>query len=82
MDNVNLSGLEDAISAANELLKTVKDSTRDLNKAFEQASGQAEQPQAIQMLQAKVNRLINKALTGVDVTADINTLINESKNIK
>lgn len=82
MDNVNLSGLEDAISAANELLKTVKDSTRDLNKAFEQASGQAEQPQAVQMLQAKVNRLINKALSGQDVTADINTLINESKNIK
>ena len=82
MDNVNLSGLEDAINAANELLKTVKDSTRDLNKAFEQASGQAEQPQAVQTLQAKVNRLINKALTGVDVTADINTLINESKNIK
>lgn len=82
MENVNFEGLEDAISAANDLLKSVKSITKELNKGLITAEQEADNPQEVQVLRAKVNRLINKALSGQDVTADINKLTNEFKNTK
>ena len=82
MENVNFEGLEGAISAANDLLKSVKSITKELNKGLVTAEQEADNPQELQMLRAKVNRLINKALSGQDVTADINKLTNEFKNTK
>ena len=82
MENVNFEGLEDAINAANDLLKSVKSITKELNKGLATAEQEAENPQEVQVLRAKVNRLINKALSGQDVTADINKLTNEFKNTK
>ena len=82
MENVNFEGLEDAIQATNDLLKSVKSITKELNKGLNTAKQQSDNPQQIQTLQAKVNRLINKALRGEDVTADINKLTNEFKDTK
>ncbi len=82
MERINLEGLEEAIKAAGNLLSEVKQASNLLNTTFDRAAGQAESPETVQLLQGKVNRLINKAMKGQDVTNDINKIKDEFKNIK
>ena len=82
MERINLEGLEEAIKTAGELLSEVKQASSLLNTTFDRAASQAESPETVQLLQSKVNRLVNKAMQGQDVTNDINNIKDEFKDIK
>ena len=82
MERINLEGLEEAIKTAGELLSEVKQASSLLNTTFDRAAQQAENPETVQLLQSKVNRLVNKAMQGQDVTNDINNIKDEFKDIK
>ena len=82
MERINLDGLEEAIKTAGDLLKEVKQAGGLLNSTFDRAAEQAESPETVELLQSKVNRLVNKAMQGHDVTNDINKIKDEFKNIK
>lgn len=82
MERINLEGLEEAIKTAGDLLSEVKQASNLLNTTFDRAATQAESPETVELLQSKVNRLINKAMQGQDVTNEINKIKDEFKNIK
>ena len=82
MERINLDGLEEAIKTAGDLLGQVKQAGGLLNATFDRAAEQAESPETVHLLQSKINRLVNKAMQGHDVTNDINNIRNEFKNIK
>ena len=82
MERINLEGLEDAIKTAGDLLNEIKQASNLLNTTFDRAASQAESPETVQILQGKVNRIVNKALKGQDVSNDINKIKNEFKDIK
>lgn len=82
MERINLDGLEEAIKTAGDLLGQVKQASGLLNSTFDRAAQQTDSPETIHLLQSKVNRLINKAMQGHDVTNDINKIKDEFKNIK
>lgn len=82
MERINLEGLEEAIKTAGDLLNEVKQTSSLLNATFDRAAEQAESPAKVELLQSKVNRLVNKAMKGQDVTNDINKIKDEFKDIK
>tara|TARA_R110002167_G_scaffold209600_1_gene413538 strand:+ start:309 stop:557 length:249 start_codon:yes stop_codon:yes gene_type:complete len=82
MERINLDGLEEAIKTAGDLLSEVKQASSLLNSTFDRAAAQAESPETVELLQSKVNRLVNKAMKGQDVTTEINKIKDEFKNIK
>ena len=82
MERINLDGLEEAIKTAGDLLGQVKQAGGLLNATFDLSAEQAESPETGHLPQSKINRLVNKAMQGHDVTNDINNIKNEFKDIK
>ena len=82
MERINLDNLQEAIKTANELLNSVEVAAQDLDRVFNRCAEQSHDPATVKLIQAKCNRIINKALNGKDVTADIKNLKNEFKDIK
>jgi len=80
--SINLDGIDDAQKAINDVFNSIKQATSQVNKAFEEAQKTAENPHEVAAMQAQVQRLLTKAMRGGDVSAEINKLISNAKNIR